>query len=134
VIDAIISPDTMDTSAAPWHLNGRTYTAAPSRPDRTAHQRFSGSGTARGQRQRPARQPPHDTKTDQARPPRSPRHRSLTSERRCAQGPQLSRTTVRARETAVAARRADASVPACGAPRASCLHWSVSANTQRSLD
>lgn len=33
VIDAIISPDTMDTSAAPWHLNGRTYTAAPSRPD-----------------------------------------------------------------------------------------------------
>lgn len=33
VIDAIISPDTMDTSAAPWHLHGRTYTAAPSRPD-----------------------------------------------------------------------------------------------------
>ncbi|WP_329362990.1 hypothetical protein [Streptomyces sp. NBC_01483] len=33
VIDAITSPDTMDTSAAPWHLHGRTYTAAPSNPD-----------------------------------------------------------------------------------------------------
>ncbi|MGW6890374.1 hypothetical protein ACWGKK_36615 [Streptomyces chartreusis] len=37
VIDAIISPDTMDTSAAPWHLNGRPYTAAPSR---TAHEQI----------------------------------------------------------------------------------------------
>lgn len=41
VIDAIICPDTMDTSAAPWHLHGRTYTAAPSNPD---HQRVLMAG------------------------------------------------------------------------------------------
>ncbi|MEU9269129.1 hypothetical protein AB0E04_27285 [Streptomyces sp. NPDC048251] len=33
VIDAIISLDTMDTRPAPWHLHGRTYSAASSRPD-----------------------------------------------------------------------------------------------------
>ncbi|MEU6230700.1 NACHT domain-containing protein [Streptomyces sp. NPDC047042] len=32
MIDAITSPDTMDTSVAPWHLHGRTYTSGPSRP------------------------------------------------------------------------------------------------------
>ncbi|MYZ34894.1 NACHT domain-containing protein [Streptomyces sp. MnatMP-M17] len=37
MIDAITSPDTMDTSATPWHLTGRTYTAAPSQP---AHQQI----------------------------------------------------------------------------------------------
>ncbi|WP_159025248.1 NACHT domain-containing protein [Streptomyces pluripotens] len=37
MIDAITSPDTMDTSAAPWQLKGRTYTAAPSQ---LAHQQI----------------------------------------------------------------------------------------------
>ncbi|MEH0656033.1 NACHT domain-containing protein [Streptomyces scabiei] len=37
MIDAITSPETLDTSATPWQLHGRTYTAAPSQ---LAHQQI----------------------------------------------------------------------------------------------